>query len=527
MSNIRIKDLEKSSPGFQAIVTDVAGVPGYTVLSTSLVPEGNNLYFTNSRARAALTGINGINYDSATGIISISSIGIETDPIFTASPAFAITTNEIYQWNLAYGWGNHASAGYTIDSNLDSKVNYSAYELIDSSANVSANWSTRILLSSNGINTIDWQNSATYDNASVKSIDWTNRFMIDASNNRSIDWANRRLLSPSASVIVDWRMQRMYDNSNLSIDWGAKIMYYNGGANASINWGASTIFDNAANVSIDYNARRMYNSVGDLTFDWNSAATLSVSVLNDASAKLSIDVYNRALYYTDGTTKLMDWSNGYIYDTASFFSIGFFERYLRDGSGAVSIDWGLRALKDQANVNSIDWEARVTYDLNGVASMSYDNRILKYLSGRAAVQWQNGTICDDSTSNYLSVDWLGRHLNDDAGVVSIDYGVRALKNSSGVFTLNWQQANMNDTNNNAIAHWGIMGNNKVFEILTGCFLQIDDTYAGSSFASHSLQVNTQNAYGNANTAVLGTPDIWFKIVNSSGGAYYVPGYSAS
>lgn len=36
----------------------------------------------------------------------------ETDPIFTASPAAGITALKITNWDTAYSWGNHASAGY-------------------------------------------------------------------------------------------------------------------------------------------------------------------------------------------------------------------------------------------------------------------------------------------------------------------------------------------------------------------------------------------------------------------------------
>ena len=36
----------------------------------------------------------------------------ETDPVFTASVAFGITAQQVTNWNNAYGWGNHASAGY-------------------------------------------------------------------------------------------------------------------------------------------------------------------------------------------------------------------------------------------------------------------------------------------------------------------------------------------------------------------------------------------------------------------------------
>lgn len=41
----------------------------------------------------------------------------ETDPIFSASAAFSITATDKSNWNVAYGWGNHASAGYLTSSN--------------------------------------------------------------------------------------------------------------------------------------------------------------------------------------------------------------------------------------------------------------------------------------------------------------------------------------------------------------------------------------------------------------------------
>jgi len=37
---------------------------------------------------------------------------VETDPVFTASPAFGIASGDITNWDTAYGWGDHASEGY-------------------------------------------------------------------------------------------------------------------------------------------------------------------------------------------------------------------------------------------------------------------------------------------------------------------------------------------------------------------------------------------------------------------------------
>lgn len=54
---------------------------------------------------------------SAVGVVTTVSLAsdissFETDPVFTASPAGTITTTDIGNWNTAYGWGDHAQAGY-------------------------------------------------------------------------------------------------------------------------------------------------------------------------------------------------------------------------------------------------------------------------------------------------------------------------------------------------------------------------------------------------------------------------------
>jgi hypothetical protein len=59
------------------------------------------------------------------GQATVSIEGGETDPVFAASPSAGITSTNISNWNTAYGWGNHASAGYltALPSRLTSTVN--------------------------------------------------------------------------------------------------------------------------------------------------------------------------------------------------------------------------------------------------------------------------------------------------------------------------------------------------------------------------------------------------------------------
>jgi len=64
-----------------------------------------------------ITNTNLTNWNSAYGWGNHATAGYltsftETDPLWTASPSFGITNTNITNWNTVYGWGNHATAGY-------------------------------------------------------------------------------------------------------------------------------------------------------------------------------------------------------------------------------------------------------------------------------------------------------------------------------------------------------------------------------------------------------------------------------
>jgi hypothetical protein len=66
------------------------------------------------------TGTNGVLY-TYDGIRWRASSAAETDPVYTTGTASSITSNNISNWNSAYGWGNHALRGYltaTISSHV-------------------------------------------------------------------------------------------------------------------------------------------------------------------------------------------------------------------------------------------------------------------------------------------------------------------------------------------------------------------------------------------------------------------------
>jgi hypothetical protein len=91
-------------------------------ISTDHISEGTNLFYTDARVSTYLTTNNYVttteiantaNWDEAYNWGDHALVGYltsftETDPIFTASDAFAITSTQITNWDNAYGWGNHA-----------------------------------------------------------------------------------------------------------------------------------------------------------------------------------------------------------------------------------------------------------------------------------------------------------------------------------------------------------------------------------------------------------------------------------
>ena len=85
----------------------------------------------------------GTTYSFVFDLAGIPSIYTEQDPVFTASPAFMIGNPDISNWNTAFGWGNHALAGYLTTGDL------TGTGLVNSSGtgksfvtNNSGNWNT-------------------------------------------------------------------------------------------------------------------------------------------------------------------------------------------------------------------------------------------------------------------------------------------------------------------------------------------------------------------------------------------------
>lgn len=98
-------------------VTSVAmSVPTGLSVSGSPVTTTGTLALTYTSGYAIPTTAKQTEWDTAYGWGNHASAGYltsytETDPVYVASSWYS-TTNNSTNWNTAYGWGNHASAGY-------------------------------------------------------------------------------------------------------------------------------------------------------------------------------------------------------------------------------------------------------------------------------------------------------------------------------------------------------------------------------------------------------------------------------
>ena len=131
-----------------------ANVPDANITQTSVTQHQAALSITESQisdlgsyieltnlsigANGTASGNGSLAYNDSTGVFTYTPPDLsgyltsytETDPIFSASPAYGITSTNITNWNTAHGWGDHASAGYlTSETTTSLTYNPSTSEL--------------------------------------------------------------------------------------------------------------------------------------------------------------------------------------------------------------------------------------------------------------------------------------------------------------------------------------------------------------------------------------------------------------
>ena len=97
-----------------------SAAPTFRALVAGDIPSLSSVYQPLDADLTSIAGLSGTSgflkktaadtytLDTSTYLTSFT----ETDPVFVASVAYGIDSTDVTNWDTAYGWGNHASAGY-------------------------------------------------------------------------------------------------------------------------------------------------------------------------------------------------------------------------------------------------------------------------------------------------------------------------------------------------------------------------------------------------------------------------------
>ena len=97
-----------------------SAAPTFRALVAADIPSLSSVYQPLDADLTSIAGLSGTTgflkktaadtytLDTSTYLTSFT----ETDPVFVASVAYGIDSTDVSNWDTAYGWGNHASAGY-------------------------------------------------------------------------------------------------------------------------------------------------------------------------------------------------------------------------------------------------------------------------------------------------------------------------------------------------------------------------------------------------------------------------------
>lgn len=109
-------------------------------LTSASIGSSVQAYDADLSSIAGLAGTSGFLKKTAANTWTLDTnayLTTESDPVFTASAASGITSTNISNWNTAYGWGNHASAGYALSSSLGTLASQNANNVSITGGNIS------------------------------------------------------------------------------------------------------------------------------------------------------------------------------------------------------------------------------------------------------------------------------------------------------------------------------------------------------------------------------------------------------
>jgi hypothetical protein len=172
--------------------------------------------------------------------------------------------------------------------------------------------------------------------------------------------------------------------------------------------GANTALSNLSAVAINTDLLPGTDddiNLGSDTFSWAAA---NIHQLNDASGVISVDAYNRRLYYSNGTAQILNWENQSLGDATGVEAVAWQQsgRFLLDNSGLKAMDWNARQLRDTTgSATQLSWSTtgvviNTAMTLNGSTSGTFTQQAsattTPYTVTWPSAQGSTGQVLTDS-----------------------------------------------------------------------------------------------------------------------------------
>ena len=344
---------------------------GYLVVG-DLANISINTFNDVDTATAAPTNGQALIWDSTAGKWEPgnAATAAETDPVFTASPAGSITLAKLSEWNAAYGWGDHSTAGYLTQVALPDLTDVTISSLVtgdlikyNSATSKWENFTPAYLTSeSDTLDTITGRGNTTSNNLTIGDLTITGNLLVQGTTTNTN--VNTLSVTNNEIIINDGTTGSPSQNGSIRIDRGTdtdtvlrwnestdKWEWTNDGTNYynlnnyTLSVG-TTLASNEATVTLTAtdgttssyqilalggttlthepaNNRITFNSVQPVNADWNSSSGLT-QILNKPTSFYTLPQATTTVLggvRVDGTSITIDPSNGQISAAPSGYTL--------------------------------------------------------------------------------------------------------------------------------------------------------------------------------------------------------------